>query len=336
MHNSKYEGSMNQKETRMENESRYVVWFEPNREFPVSLIGNKAMGVFKLMRLAHLGFNVPEGFVITTSTYKEILKLEAHTIDELLRGKSRGLGKTATRIQELLLQKIEPYGFMTEIITPPYRKLCQLFGVENLGVAVRSSAIYEDLRTKSYAGSYESYLNIKGINSLVVHTLRCFLSAWKKHLLGGRKTAMDESGIIALLIQKIIWSDVAGVTFTADPVSGDTSKICINSAWGLGDAIVSGRVNADVFCFDKRTMQLKQERIGEKNVASRCQSTEGTHLEPVPPEMTYVPSLTLENAMRLATVCLKVEKELGYPVDIEWAFSKNELYLLQVRPITTL
>jgi len=327
---------MNQGEVRIEKEPQYIVWLEPNVELPVTLIGNKALGILKLMRFAQFGFNVPEGFAITTDAYKEILKLGTHKIDELLRGRTRGLGKTAIRIKDVLLQKIEPFDLITQIVTPPYNKLCQLYGVADLGVAVRSSAIAEDLKTKSYAGSYESYLNIKGINSLVVYVLRCFASAWKKHLLRERKNAMDESGIIALLVQRIIHSDVAGVTFTADPVSGDTSKICINSAWGLGDVVVSGRVNADIFCFDKRTMQLKQVRIGEKDVASRCRNTGGTSLEPVPPEMVHVPSLTPENAFRLASVCSKIENEFGYPVDIEWAFSKNDLYLLQVRPITTL
>jgi len=196
--------------------------------------------------------------------------------------------------------------------------------------------VYEDLEAKSYAGTYETYLNVKGMNSLVEHILLCFASAWKKQLLKGRKNAMDKSGSIALLVQKIIYSDVAGITFTADPVSGDTTKICINSAWGLGDAVVSGRAKADIFCFDKRTMQLIQERVGEKNVASRCRSTGGTYLEPVPPEMIYIPSLTYENALRLVRVCIQVENELGFPVDIEWAYSKNDFYLLQARPITTL
>lgn len=297
------------------------------------------MGVLKLMRLVRLGFKVPEGFSVTTTAYNEILKLETKKVDEYLRGRTRGFDKTAKMLQELLYQgKLVPYDFITNYVVPAYKKFCDLYGVEDLGVAVRSSGIYEDLKTKSYAGSYESYLNVKGTRSFVEHIRRCFASAWKKHLLRdhAKNKIIEKGGIIALLVQRTICSDVAGVTFTADPVSGDLSKICINSAWGLGDIVVSGRVNADIFCFDKRTKQLKQERIGEKDVASRCRSTGGTYLEHVPPEMIYIPSLTEENALRLARVCLEVENEFGFPVDIEWAYSKNDLYLLQVRPITTL
>jgi pyruvate,water dikinase len=328
---------MDQRDAGTEKEQQYVVWLEPNIEPPVSLVGSKAIGVSKLMRFVHLGFKIPESFAITTDAYREILKLDARKINEFLKGKSRGLDKTADLIQkQLLLQRLIPFDFITKQVTPAYKKLCAFYGLEDLGVAVRSSAIYEDLKTRSYAGSYESYLNVKGTDSLVEYILLCFASAWKKHLLRGRKNAFDEVGSIALLVQKMICSDVAGVTFTADPVSRDPSKICINSAWGLGDAIVSGRVNADIFCFDKRTMQLKQVRLGEKNVASRCRSSGGSCIENVPPEMIHIPSLTPENALRLALICLKVENEFHFPVDIEWAYSKNDLYLLQVRPITTL
>jgi len=230
-----------------------------------------------------------------------------------------------------------PYDFIEYQVTPAYEKLCSLSGVEELGVVVRSSAVYEDLQSRSYAGSYESYLNVKGTKSLVKKILLCYVSAWKKQLLTDRtRRRMPMEAGLALLVQKMVLSDVAGVTFTADPVSNDLSLICINSSWGLCYAIVSGRVNADIFCFVKETMLIKKTLIGEKNQASRCQSTEGTYLETVPAELVQVPSLTPENAYRVARVCLKVEKECGFPMDIEWAFSKNNLYLLQARPITTL
>jgi pyruvate,water dikinase len=324
-------------EAGTEKELRYVVWLGPHEEWPASLIGNKALGVIKLMKLMHLGFKVPEGFVVTTEVYNEIFNQQA---TEEIRKKIKELSKRSEKMQEFFLQhRLPPYDlgdFIFSQVAPAYKKLCDLYG-ENIGVAVRSSAVYEDLETKSYAGSYESYLNVRGTTSLVKYILRCFASAWQKHLLKDReKNKIPKNASIALLVQRMIDSDVAGVTFTADPVSGDTTQICINSAWGLGDAIVSGRVNADIFCYDKRTMQLKQQRVGEKNVRSLCLSAGGTHLEPVPPEMIYIPSLTHENAIRLALICYHVEKELGFPVDIEWAYSKNDLYLLQVRPITTL
>jgi len=337
---------MNQGKVGTETEQQYIIWLEPDREPAASLIGNKALGILKLMKLTHLGFKIPKGFVITTNAYNEIWRLEAENIDTLARGRTRGLGRTAKMIQEhlynafeqeRLLDRLVPYDVILNLVAPPYKRFCDFFGVENLGVVVRSSAVYEDLRTRSYAGSYESYLNVKGTKSLVKKILHCFVYAWKKHLFKDRaKNKIPMEAGIALLVQRIICSDVAGVTFTADQVSGDPSKICINSAWGLGDAVVSGRLNADIFYFDKRTMQLEQTRIAEKNLASRCQSAGGTYLESVPPELIYTPSLTPENALRVAWVCLKVENELGFPVDIEWAFSKNDLYLLQVRPITTL
>lgn len=323
----------------LEGEPKYVVWLNPDLEPPISLVGGKVLGVLKLMRLKHIGFDVPDGFVITTKAYDEILRLEAANITKELKNKSRrGVGETALRIQgRILTERLMPYSFVSNKVAPAYNHLCEITGIPNVGVAVRSSATHEDLRTKSYAGSYESYLNVRGLKSLVNYMLSCFALMWKKHLLMDRAGKRITKKVkIAALVQKMICSDVSGVVFTADPLTGDSSKIHINCNWGLGDTVVSGRVSADIFTIDKRSGQLEHKRIGEKTVASRCRGEEGTFLEHLPPEMVYTPSLTPDNALRLAQVCLRVENELGAPVDIEWAYKAGRIYLLQARPITTL
>lgn len=323
----------------LEGKPKYVVWLNPGLEPSLSLVGSKVLGVLKLMRLRHIGFDVPAGFVITTEAYDEIFRLEAANITKDLKQKSRrGVGKTALMIQgRILTERLKPYSFVSNEVTPAYNRLCEVAGIPNVGVAVRSSGTHEDLRTKSYAGSYESYLNIRGLESLITYTVSCFAHMWKKHLLMDMaKKRITKKVKIAALVQKMICSDVAGVVFTADPLTGDSSKIYINCNWGLGDIVVSGRVSADIFIIDKRSGQLKHTRVGEKSVASRCRSDGGTFLEHLSPEMIHTPSLTPDNALRLAQVCLKVETELRAPVDIEWAFQGGRIYLLQVRPITTL
>jgi len=318
-------------------EQQYVFPLELDTKPSDHLVGPKALGIIKLMQLTHLGFKVPEGFIITTNAYDEIYNLEKENIEKDLQGIYRGFGKTAELIQKRLFnRKLVQYRFISDVESA-YLDLCNSYGVDNLGVAVRSSAIYEDTKNKSYAGAYESFLNVKGKKSLVEHILRCYAKAWKVHLLRERgKNMIPMNAGMAIIIQRQIFSDVSGVTFTADSLTGDISKISINSAWGLGDVLVSGRINADIFTFDKQTMKLVQKRIGEKTYASRCLSAGGTTLESVSSEKIYSPSLTYENAFRVAQVCSKVENAVGLPVDIEWAISKNILYLLQVRPITTL
>lgn len=340
---------------------KYVWWLEPDDVSPsADLIGNKALGILKLMKLTHLGFKVPEGFVVTTDVYNRMLKLESMKLEiENRRVKKRStpkylsvylnertseIARTSRIIQKGLLQRRlapanrpDAYDFLLEVVSPAYKKLCKLSGVDDLGVAVRSSAVYEDLRERSYAGSYESYLNVKGERSLVNSILKCFAYAWEKHLFKDRQNqVIPIQASIAFLIQKVVCPDVAGVTFTADPVSGNLNKICINSAWGLGDVVVSGKVTGDVFCVDKKTLQIEHSRIAEKKVASRCGNAGDTYLESIPPEMIFVPSLTEENVFRVAKICRDIENEMRFPVDIEWAFHKNSLYLLQVRPITTI
>ena len=322
-----------------ERENSYVTWLTGSEPSPqVSIIGNKASGICKLLNLKHLGFEVPESFVVTTKTYNKVFSLQARSLLEGLLRRKGSLQKKAEEMQEqFMYRKFGLHDFIRDEVAPAYRRLCEIYGIDNIGVAVRSSAIFEDQKARSYAGSYESYLNVKGIKSLVDHILLCFASAWKKSLfMTYEKNKIINDVSIALLVQRIICADTAGVVFTSDPISNDPSKICINSAWGLGDAVVSGRLNADIFRFSKKTMQVDYTRIGDKTVASRCSNNEGTYLDPLPPEMALVPSLNIDNASRLARICLKVESELGFPVDIEWAYLNDKLYLLQVRPITTI
>lgn len=321
-----------------EMEQQYTIPLEPNPRIQANLIGHKALGILRLQGLTYFGFEVPNGFIITNNSYDELHRQFSPVIKKLMSGRTRGWDRTAKLIQNSWLNSIHiPSQFIFNQIEPEYQRLCERNGVVNLGVAVRSSGVYEDLRSKSYAGAYESFLNVKGIKSLVEHVLRCYAKAWKVHLLRERKkNIIPMNAGMAIIIQKQISSDVSGVTFTADPLTGDLSKISINSAWGLGDVLVSGRINADIFTFDKQTMKLLQKRIGEKTVASRCQRAGGTTLESVTSDKSYSPSLTHEDALRVAQVCSKVENKIGLPVDIEWAISNNILYLLQVRPITTL
>lgn len=321
--------------------SSFVVWLDAYLNPIVSLVGAKALGILKLMKLRDTNFDIPEGFIITTSGYDLTFGFATKKVERLLSPKSKErLEKAAYNIRNRFLtdsSALMSYDFFSNEVAPAYSRLSEFAGVRDVGVAIRSSATLEDLKTKSYAGSYESYLNVRGYESLKKATLQCWASAWKQHLFAKRAGEKATSEIkVAVLVQRMICSDVAGVAFTVDPVSSDHSKICINSSWGLGDTIVSGRVNADIFCVDKKSMQIERTKIGEKMVASRCHRDGGTFLESLSPAMIYGSSLTPDSVLYLAQVCLNIENQLEFPVDIEWAYAGNQLYLLQVRPITTL
>jgi pyruvate,water dikinase len=207
----------------------------------------------------------------------------------------------------------------------------------NLPVSVRSSAAHEDTRRKSYAGSYETSLNVVGENELLFAIRKCWASLWKKHLmLDYARQKIGETVNMAVVVQKMVCAEVAGVTFTADPISGDDSKLVINSSWGLGDQIVSGNVIADRFEVDKLTNEIVSVRLGAKSTESRCASRGGVLQTRVDSDRASSPSLDHHEILELSRICTEIARRFPYPVDIEWALENQTFYILQVRAVTTM
>jgi pyruvate,water dikinase len=206
-------------------------------------------------------------------------------------------------------------------------------------VAARSSALSEDGATASSAGLYETYLNLGDLAAVTDSVRRCYASLWSHRAVQYRafKRLNSTAEAMAVVVMALVPAEVAGVAFTANPITADRGQILINASWGLGEAVVSGRVTPDTFVLDKRSGAVVSREIAAKEleIVAGPEGESGTVTRVVDRERAAAPSLSVEQAARLGEICRAVEEQYGRPMDIEWAFAGGELYVLQARPITS-
>lgn len=209
----------------------------------------------------------------------------------------------------------------------------------DLPVAVRSSATAEDLSDSSVAGQHETFLWVKGADSVVEHVKECWSSAFAARSLAYRNArGMSQAGVeMAVVVQKMVKSAKSGVMFTLNPSNGDPSKVAIDGAWGLGEAVVSGVVTPDFFLVDKVTLEILTRKAGRKRVEFMIVDDRVEERE-IPAERQEVLCLGDKEALDLAMTGKLLEKSFGAPLDIEWAIEDScgvsNLYFLQARPET--
>lgn len=212
---------------------------------------------------------------------------------------------------------------------------CLKLGPE-LAVAVRSSATDEDGIATSFAGIHETYLNVRGPEAVVESVLRCLESfTTERALTYRREQSLVPPGRVAVLVQELVEADASAVAFTADPVSSDTSRVVVNSSWGLGESIVSGTVTPDTFVVSKQPLSVLDRNIGDKRRMT-VPIDFGAREVGVPRVMRDAPSLSDDQVLATAELAIALERRCAIPVDIECAWRSDELYLLQCRPITTM
>ncbi len=204
-------------------------------------------------------------------------------------------------------------------------------------VAVRSSATAEDLPDASFAGQQDSFLNVTGLDPLLDAVQRCWASLWTERAIGYRSLhGIEQSSVeLAVVVQRLVDADAAGVMLTADPVTGDTSVIEINAAWGLGEAVVSGSVTADSFTVDRKSGRLLRSVIKPKMIMT-VPAVGGTTDRSVAGERQGEPSLTEAHVSELAALGRTIADLYARPMDVEWCRTGDQLFVLQARPITTL
>ncbi len=281
-----------------------ITWLEDPVCQDISLVGGKAAN---LSRLA-ASQRVPPGLCLTTEAY--------------VQWNTSGQQWTAQ---------------LRAALTNSYGEMARRSELELPQVAVRSSAIDEDGGDASFAGQYETYLNIAGIDALEDAIGRCWRATRSEQVLEYRrqnKLAVDDIKI-AVLVQQMVPADIAGVAFSANPVNKNRLEVVINSSWGLGESIVGGTVSPDTFVVGKNDLAVKKTQIAEK-LRMTVSHAEGTHEVDVPRFLRAQPTLDDDKAIEIARLAIALEDEMGWPVDIEYAYCGNDLYLLQCRPITTL
>ena len=274
-----------------------------------------------LARLAAAGFPVPQGFVVSTAAYRRFV--DDHGLQGLLdRGDS-------AEIAAAFAARQVPAEIAAEIIRA-YR------GLGSPSVAVRSSSTAEDLAEASFAGQQDSFLDISGDAQVLDAVRRCWASLWNERAMvyRARQRHVPVGLAIAVVVQELVDAVASGVMFTADPITGDHSRIEINAVWGLGEALVSGQASADSFTVDRRTGRVITSVINQKMIMTRSTGT-GTVDGPVPKSRQRVPALDEGQAAQLAALGARIADLYESPMDVEWCRNGDDLFVVQARPITT-
>jgi phosphohistidine swiveling domain-containing protein len=301
--------------------------------------GTLLLGGGKAANLGELtaaGFPVPEGFCVTTDAYRE-LATAAGLAEILDRSAATATDdeswalELARRARERILSTAMPPR-VVEAITAAYRALGG-----GASVAVRSSATAEDLPFASFAGQQDTYLGVVGGDAVLDAVHRCWASLWTDRAVVYRaRNRIDHAGTwLAVVVQRMVDAAVAGVMFTADPVTGRRGHTVIDAGPGLGEAVVSGAVNPDHFVVDSGTGAVVERRLGDKRLTIRVRAGGGTEAVPQPASTTACLSdQQLRALVRLGT---RVQEHYGQPQDTEWALdAAGTLWLTQARPVTTL
>jgi rifampicin phosphotransferase len=301
----------------------------------LAVAGGKAANLGELVRA---GFPVPAGFCVTTEAY-ELVAADAG-LESTLAALAETRPEDTARLTGLAG---EARSHLSDAIVPDFLAQAIAEAYEGLGdgepvpVAVRSSATAEDLPQASFAGQQDTYLNVVGVESVLDAVRRCWASLWTDRAVSYRaKKGIDPHGVrLAVAVQRMVDASVAGVLFTANPVTGRRRQAVIDASPGLGEAVVSGMVNPDHFVVNTATGEIVERRLGDKRVAIMAGSGGGTERVELEAGEEGA-SLSNGQVLALARLGEQVEEHYGMPQDTEWAIDDGGIWLLQARPITTL
>jgi rifampicin phosphotransferase len=311
-----------------------VLGFQEIDQTQVAIVGGKGAHLGELSRIE--GIRVPAGFCVTTDAFRRIMA-EAPSIDDRLDRLSRLNPDDREAIRTLsaeIRRTLEGIAIPDDLAAAITLALARLG--EQAAYAVRSSATAEDLPTASFAGQQDTYLNVVGPAAILEHISRCWASLFTERAVTYRlRNGFDHRKVrIAVVVQQMVFPEAAGILFTADPVTSNRKVASVEATFGLGEALVSGLVNADMY--KVRDGEVVAKTIGAKQLAIRASPPGGTHEEAIDPERQQQPALTDAQVVRLAQLGRRIEAHFGHPQDIEWCLVGDDFQIVQSRPITTL
>ncbi|MFJ9137556.1 rifamycin-inactivating phosphotransferase [Streptomyces sp. NPDC102256] len=313
---------------------QYVLDLQEVDETQVAVVGGKGAQLGELSRIE--GIRVPAGFCVTTEAFRRIVA-ETSSLDDQLDRLSRSAPDDREGIRALsarIRRTIEEVAVPEELAAAISRALGR--HGEQAAYAVRSSATAEDLPTASFAGQQDTYLNVMGVTAVLQHVSRCWASLFTERAVAYRqRNGIDHRTVhMAVVVQRMVFPHAAGVLFTADPVTGNRKVASVDAGFGLGEALVSGLVNPDVF--KVRDGEIVSKVIAAKQRAVHALPAGGTREVAVDAQRQEQPALTDAQAVRLAEVGRRIEAHFGRPQDIEWCLVDDGFQIVQSRPITTL
>jgi len=316
---------------------KLIYWFDELGREHNGIVGKKCANLGEMVRM---GLAVPPGFAIPIDMYRKFIK-ETGAKDEMSsyikefdETKDAGIQFFNEMSENLrgAIEKKEMLPSTRECITAYYTELCNKTGTENVAVSVRSAG------TESRPGMFETYLNVSGIEEILVKIKKVWTSAFTPRAIAfrvnkGLAILEDELGVA---VQKMLNARASGIAFTVNPVDGDASKITIEANWGLGEGVVSGEVSVDTFQVDKNTLELASKHTGNKRRGVFYTET-GADWADVPAKKRRIPCIRDEEAVEIARVAKSVEETLEAPQDMEWAIDQDidfpgNIFWLQTRP----
>ncbi|MFW3168920.1 PEP/pyruvate-binding domain-containing protein [Geodermatophilus sp. CPCC 206100] len=306
----------------------------------VPAAGGKGASLGELIRA---GIRVPDGFVVTTAAFRSaVAALDlGPRVTALDPADADAVAAACTELRSTVESAPLP-AEVAEAVTAAYARLADECGQRDLPVAVRSSATSEDSAEASFAGLQDTYLWVRGADSVLSHVRRCWASLYSvESVTYRRRRGIPETDLaMAVVVQQMVGSRSSGVMFTRSPLSGDRSVVAIDASWGLGSAVVGGDVTPDSFVVSKVTGEIVRRTVSTK---TRWHQPDpggaGVVESDVPGNLRDVPSISDDEIAELVAIARRVEAHYGCPQDIEWAVSRTaspgeNVFLLQSRPET--
>ncbi|GAA0371074.1 phosphoenolpyruvate synthase/pyruvate phosphate dikinase [Bacillus horti] len=314
--------------------SSLVLGFHEMENTQLLLVGGKGLNIGELSKIE--GIQVPEGFCVTTVGYQKVMKqneMLQTLLDQLtlLKVEDRDqIGDISRKIRNIIMEVEIP----SDIVKAVTHYLSQ-YG-EECAYAIRSSATAEDLPHASFAGQHDTYLNVIGKEDILQHIRKCWASLFTDRAVIYRKqNGFDHIQVfLSVIVQKMVFPQVSGILFTADPITSNRKLLSIDASFGLGEALVSGLVSAD--CYTVLKDKIVDKRIATKKLAIFGRKEGGTETVRIDPTQQKSQTLTEQQILQLARIGRQIEAYFGSPQDIEWCLADDTFYIVQSRPITTL
>lgn len=314
--------------------TNFILPFSKLSKKDIAIAGGKGAS---LGEMTQAGLPVPPGFVILASVFDKFLKesdldveIEAQ-LEKVNYQDANSVDRYSNVIRDLIHDEKLPKDIGQEILSD-FKKLKAKF------VAVRSSATAEDSTQASWAGELETYLNTNE-RTLLENVRKCWSSLFTPRAIFYRneKGLIKSKVSVAVIVQKMIESEIAGICFTVHPVTKDKNEMIIEAGLGLGEAVVSGQITPDSYVIDKRNFKIMDINISsqDRKLMQKKNLAENEWVS-IPKSKKEIQKLTEKQIQELAKICVNIEKHYRAPQDIEWAFEKNKFYITQSRPITTL
>ena len=314
--------------------SSSVLDFQEVDKHKLSAVGGKGANLGELSRIE--GIQVPKGFCVTTEVYKRMIGHNKE-LNTLLNQLSLLKTDDRERISDIsgkirrVIERVKSPKDIEEVVTGYLTK----FGEDN-AYAVRSSATAEDLPMASFAGQQDTYLNIIGKDAILQHISKCWASLFTDRAVIYRiQNGFDHRKVyLSVVIQRMVFPQASGIMFTADPVTSNRKVLSIDASFGLGEALVSGLVNADIY--KVREGSIIDKKISSKKMAIYALKEVGTEKREIDSKWQNTQTLTDKQILQLEVMGRKIEAHFGSPQDIEWCISNDTFFIVQSRPITTL